>query len=131
MAWVAIDDGFSEHPKILALKETRAGRDALIAFIDSMCWANRGKRGTPRRDTGDIPNAVLKTIGATRKTAEILTEIGLWECYGDGFRIHDWSDYQHVDHTAAARKAKQRAKQDPSNHAGYREMSRVTSRIET
>lgn len=82
MSWVRLDDGFMEHPKVLALTP----RDFQV-HMRALCYAAR------RRDPHITPPA-LKVVGATTQIAERLTDVGVWDANGDGWVIHDWTEYQ-------------------------------------
>lgn len=96
MSWVRLDDGFTEHPKILALADRE-----VIVHIRALCYAAR------RRDCHITPQA-LRVLGASKKTAERLAEVGVWDVNSDGWVIHDWEKYQRVDATNAERQRKHR-----------------------
>lgn len=82
MAWLKIDDGMMEHPKILGLtdKEFRVHMHAL-------CY-------TGRRREPHIHKTALPILCATPKQAGKLADAGLWDVEGDGWVIHDWDEYQ-------------------------------------
>ena len=102
MAWARIDDGFSEHPKTLALK---GWGSELGVYMAALCYCAR------RRDpTITIP--ALRVIGAKPATAARMVELGLWDATPDGWVIHDWEEYQRVDVTAAERKRRQRSRDE-------------------
>lgn len=83
MAYVLVDDGMAEHPKIEALSDRE-----FRAHFRAMCWCAR--RGTD----GHVPPQSLRTIGATPKVAASLVEAGVWDKNGDGgFVIHDWDEF--------------------------------------
>jgi hypothetical protein len=85
MAWVKIDDGFSEHPKVL-----RAGPLAVALHIAALCYAAR------QRTDGFIPGAVVSRLVDIRKpAAEVarLVQAGLWESVEGGYAIHDYLAY--------------------------------------
>lgn len=102
MTWVKIDDQFADHPKIL-----RAGPIAGWMHVAALCYANR------HLTDGLIPRAALPTlasfdgVGLTREgqliatpmrvdpadIAAILVAVGLWSEEADGYRIHDYLDF--------------------------------------
>lgn len=97
MAWLKIDDGMMEHPKVVGLRAERGGDTAFCVHISAMSWCARGPRGTDRRDTGHIPDPMARALGATPKVAQLLADHGLWDRNGTGWVIHDWQDYQRVE----------------------------------
>lgn len=82
MAYILLDDGFAEHPKIEAL---RPGE--VVAHLKAMCWAAR--RGTD----GHIPPQTLKTLGITKAQVDRFVAVGVWDVNSDGWVIHDWTDF--------------------------------------
>lgn len=102
MAWVRLDDGFSEHPKVV-----KAGPLGMALQIAALCYANRNLTD------GFIPKAIVPLlvnfdgIGLTASpdssepvaatwqyVVEILLKAGLWEKANGGYMIHDYLDYQ-------------------------------------
>ena len=81
MAWLKIDDGMMEHPKILGLsdREFRVHMKALGY--------------TARRRDPHVPRKALPMFEASMRHAARLEESGLWDRNGDGWVIHDWDEY--------------------------------------
>lgn len=105
MTWVRIDDGAATHPKIL-----RAGPVAAWIWQAALCYANR------HATNGLIPRASLRAVypsdelstRALNLAAARLVEVGLWELDPDGWRIHDYEDYQREamrEHIASRRES--------------------------
>ena len=90
MAWVRLDDGFSEHPKVLA-----AGALGLSLWVCGLAYCNRQKRKTGIIPTEKVP--VLFPIPSPMKVAARLIEVGLWEPVEGGFRVHDYHEFQPTD----------------------------------
>ena len=86
MSWVKIDDHANEHRKQVA-----AGPAACWLWACGLMYANR----QPTRD-GFIPVGVVSMLfaGASKKLAEKLVEVGLWEATDGGYRVHDYHEYQ-------------------------------------
>lgn len=87
MSWVKLDDGFSEHAKVL-----RAGADGLALWVCGLAYCNR----QPARD-GFIPTekvALLYPVSRPKQATARLVEVGLWEAVPGGFRVHDYHDFQ-------------------------------------
>ena len=96
MSWVKLDDGFSEHPKILA-----AGPLGLALWACGLAYCNRQKA----RD-GFIPAAkvpILYPIPQPMKVAARLVAVGLWEETDDGFVVHDYHEFQPSEDMRQAR----------------------------
>lgn len=85
MAWLRLDDGFGEHPKIDALSDT-----AFRLHVCGMAYSARN------HTDGLIPlDKVRRLIPRYRQTAlQELLDTGLWKPVLDGaFTIHDFLDY--------------------------------------
>lgn len=86
MAWVRLDDGFAEHPKI-----EEAGPLAAWLHVAALCYCNRHltdgfiPAGKVKR-LADVPN-VSRHIGA-------LVKVGMWMEVEGGYAIHDYLQYQ-------------------------------------
>lgn len=100
MAWVRLDDGFPEHPKIAA-----AGPLAMALHVAALCYCNRNLTD------GFVPNAVLARLAdftgidvkhaehdyepvTVAMLAEQLVQNDLWHEAAGGHQIHDYLDYQ-------------------------------------
>lgn len=83
MSWAKIDDGFSDHPKVVGCSLQAVGLWTLC-----LSWASGRKTG------GAIPLALPRRFGdrAGRATQELL-RCGLWERSGDNIIIHDFGKY--------------------------------------
>jgi hypothetical protein len=85
MAWVKLDDGFAEHPKL-----ERAGPSAGWMHVAALCYCARNLTD------GRIPKARALRLADVPKPAQVidrLVEVGLWEVDGDDYVIHDYGDY--------------------------------------
>lgn len=118
MAWVRLDDGFPDHPKVV-----RAGDLAAWLYVCGLTYANR--QGTD----GFIPAAIVPRLTGLKNPlalANRLVEAGLWERSEDGgYRIHDYLEYQpsaervrQERSTNAARQASWRGKRNAVTNAG-------------
>lgn len=87
MAWVRLDDGFPEHPKV-----ARAGDLAAWLYVCGLTYANR------QATDGFIPASIVPRLTGLKNPlvlAKRLVEVDLWErADDDGYRIHDYLDYQ-------------------------------------
>lgn len=98
MTWVKLDDGFPEHPKVLA-----AGVEASWFYVCGLAYCKR------QLTDGLIPGAVLSRLSSCSRPvllANKLVSVGLWEREGDNFRVHD---YLQENDTAEQVKAKRAA----------------------
>lgn len=101
MAWVTLDDNFTNHPKVVT-----AGPIAGFLFVAGVCYCRRF------HTNGFIPDAAVKTLGVTlqlRKSVETLIAVGLWDRTDDGYNVHDYQ--QMYENDAAEKEAKIRARQ--------------------
>lgn len=106
MAYVYLDDGFAENPKVLAISDA-----AFRLYIVGLCYANR------HLTDGRIP---AQLVGRRRTQADQLVKAGLWftDDPTGGWWIHDYLDYQKPARKvreerakAAEKKRQQRAKE--------------------
>jgi hypothetical protein len=97
MPWVKVDDAFADHPKVV-----QAGPLAAWLYVAGLCYCGRLltdgfiPRGQVRK-LADVPGAL--------KLAARLVEVGLWEEYPDGYRVHDYLDYNPSREQVAADRA--------------------------
>jgi len=83
MAWLRLDDGFSQHPKIVRL--SRADR---WTWLEVLCYCARFKTH------GAVPEGVGDVVkGASSAFLERCRSAGLL----DGEIVHDWNDYNGRD----------------------------------
>lgn len=81
MPWFRVDDGFDNHPKILAAGNAAAG---MFARLGAYC---------ARYSTeGRIPDSIVRTYGTTRER-DRLVAVGLLKHVDDGWQLHDYLDY--------------------------------------
>lgn len=98
MAWFKVDDKLPTHPK------------ALNAGLKSMgLWAMCGAWAMSQETDGFIPRSAVTMLGGTRNDAARLVNAGLWDVVEDGWRFHDWAEYQP---TAASLRAKRDANKE-------------------
>jgi len=86
MAWLKIDDGFAEHPRVEKLS-SRAFR----LHVTALCQCARKLTDGHITDT-DARVARLVANAGTRAILE-LEEAGLWERNGRGWVVRDYLDY--------------------------------------
>lgn len=86
MAWVRLADDFADHPKIIA-----AGPLAGWLWVCGLAYCNR------YLTDGLVPAGAVRRLVDVDEPARLaakLVEVGLWERVADGFRVHDFRDYQ-------------------------------------
>lgn len=108
MTWTKVDDGFPDHPKVVAL-----GRDRLAAMG---LWLVGASYASRYLTDGRVPKAALPS--GTAKLAKRLVDVGLWSAEPDGFRIHDWLDFNPSRADALARRARLHAVRSEAGRAG-------------
>lgn len=82
MAWARIDESAATHPKVLALSDR-----AFRVWVNGLCYCQ-----THLTD-GSIPRAALRVVSGTQRTADELVKAGLWIVHPDGYRVHDYLDW--------------------------------------
>jgi hypothetical protein len=110
MSWGRMDDGFDDHPKVVALLDEDDQLTAGAAIgLWTLCWTwahrNTRKRGkTPGLIPSGLPRRFLGPVG--KAAADLLVKHRLWTTFDDGgWLIHDFEDYIPTDETRAARSA--------------------------
>ena len=87
LPWVRLEAGLAQNPKILDLIERKAHR-AAFGYVLSIAYA-------ATQDTdGYLPPGALPFLHLTRKDADTLVTVGLWQRDGNGWRIPDYLEYQ-------------------------------------
>lgn len=82
MTWAYLDDGFPEHPKVIA-----AGGEAAWLYVSGLCYVQRRLTG------GVIHAAMIPRLTDLRnpgKLAQRLVEARLWDVHAEGFVVHDY-----------------------------------------
>lgn len=120
MAWGRQDDGYYDHPKTLQLSLQAIGLEWL-----AIAYANR------HHTDGVVTKAVAVMLARGEHVTlfDELVRSGRWEAEGDGFRIHDFLDYN-----LAAKQSEKKRKQAKERMRSLRkrsqsvlECSRVTA----
>ena len=83
MAWFRVDDHLPTHPKWLSASK---GARAL--------WVTAGAWSAGQLLDGHVPASVLGMLGGTRREVTELVGLGLWCEDPEGWRFHDWDQYQ-------------------------------------
>lgn len=86
MAWLKLDDGFAEHPKIEALSDLE-----VRIHIAAMCMSARNL--TDGLISARDARALLGRIGGRKRNLEHLVEVGVWSETEEGWAINDYLDY--------------------------------------
>jgi hypothetical protein len=83
VSWVRIDDKAWSHPKFASLP---AGAVRLWMF--ALCWCNQ------QESDGFVPRSMLRVLRGTTSDASALVASCLWVESEDGWRFHDYLQYQ-------------------------------------
>lgn len=87
MTWFKMDDSFGSHPKVLGIP--RKDRAAAIGL-----WAMAGVWCARNLTDGYLGEHMVDELGVPKRYAAMLVNAGLWDVESDGYRFHDWHDYQ-------------------------------------
>lgn len=90
--WLKIDDRIPYHPKVIA-----AGNTAMGLWMRAAAWSMQ------QLTDGFVPATVVGSLAAKPSDAERLVKVGLWLAEPEGYRFHDWFDYQPSAHDVRQR----------------------------
>jgi hypothetical protein len=97
MPWVRLDEGFPEHPKVVA-----AGGDAAWLHVCALAYCNR------METDGIIPDGMIGRLCDRKRPLQLarrLVDVGLWHAVNGGYEIHDYLCYQPTRVEIAAERA--------------------------
>lgn len=104
MPWGKLDDSLYDHPKLDELPSSM--RLACVGLWSvAISWCNR------RLTDGHVPKGRIRLLGGTTQQAEALFAAGLFEKDGDGYRVHDFLDFNDSREYVMARRAKDAERQ--------------------
>lgn len=86
MAWIKLDDGFVEHPRVEPLSHK-----AFRLHVTAMCLAAR--KLTDGYVSEKDARICRTQAGVSAATLAELEQAGLWEPNGSGWHIRDYLDY--------------------------------------
>ena len=106
MPWFNVDDGLTFHPKVLAVGNGPIG-----------AWVRLGAYCAKHSTEGFVPAEIVRMVASKREIATLVESGWLYE-EPDGYRMHDYLDYNRDAATvardrekAAERKRRQRERQ--------------------
>lgn len=108
MTWFRVDDSFPQHPKVLSIP--RKDRTAAIGL-----WTIAGTWCAAQLTDGALGAHMVEELAGTKRAADLLVSVGLWEKTDDGYQIHDYLDY---NPSAEEVRADQAAKHEAKAKAG-------------
>lgn len=114
MSWAKVDDGWWCHAKVMGLSLAARG-----LWVSALSWSCAQREPV-------IPPMFLRLCGAEEVHAEELADAGLWHPTGEGWEIHDWSEYQEQslsEKRAEAGRKGGRAKARKSSDQGERKQT--------
>lgn len=89
MPWFKVDDGFYDHPKVIALQGSGEGWEAALAL-----WLMAGSWASKHLTDGEISSIAVMRLGSGPEAARRLVKSGMWDETDAGFKFHDWCEYQ-------------------------------------
>jgi hypothetical protein len=116
MAWVRIDDQAPRHEKLL-----KAGPAAAWLWVCGIAHAQS------QLTDGIVTDIALPFIGVAKGTKELarrLVDVGLWERVKDGYRVHDYHDYNATKDEMKERRAAARRQHQVAGVASARARKR-------
>lgn len=116
MSWAKLDDGFYDHPKVVA-----AGLAATGLFVRALAYS------TAKHTDGYVSTPVVAMLsGGELALATRLVEVGLWEQADDGYRIHDFFDYN-----PSGKQVKRQRVREAERLRAYRRCNRERTGVRT
>lgn len=107
MPWFRLDDGFYNHPKVLAAGNAAVG-----------VWTRAAAYCAQQLTEGFVPARIARDLGTIRQL-DRLVDVGLLERCRGGYRVHDYLEHNPtrqkiLDDRAAAADRKRRSRTGPS-----------------
>lgn len=106
MAWARLDDHFHGNPKVLATPLAALG---LYALGLSYC--------ADQLTDGFIPKSVVLGWSKSAAAARLLVQHKLWEVTRDGYRVHDYLEWNRSRGQVLADREAARKRKDRERHA--------------
>jgi hypothetical protein len=109
MVWAKLDDSIYDHPKLLRVPPATGW-----VFIAGISWSGR------HLTDGAIPEGALVVLRGTPDQAAELVAAGLWEAVAEGWRIHDYAEYQPSSGSVNGHRSGLSAKRSEAGRKGAR-----------
>jgi hypothetical protein len=113
MTWFKIDDGFADHPKVIALRSQKQWKGAVCL------WTMAGAHCSKHLTDGFVSLAVLSFLGGTTAEADALVRVGLWTRSEGGYAFHQWSDHNPLRSKVLADRAADSARKKKNRAPGF------------
>jgi hypothetical protein len=118
VSWLRIDDGFTNHPKILELTDSE-----FRTWIRLLCHCSRVE--DPSVDAATKREVAGLSAGRVAR----YWKIGLLDKTGDDYEVHNWPQYRKKDETNADRQRRWRARQRIQRNAESNGSNGVTEGV--
>lgn len=105
--WFKVDDAFPFNPKVVACPLEALG-----------LWVSAGAWCAQQLTDGYVPRSVLPMLRGSEAIASSLVQAGLWFCFDDGYKFHDWDEYQPSSLAARERRKQTSAKRAEAGRKG-------------
>ncbi len=102
MSWFRVDDGFHNHPKVIAAGTAAVG---LFARCGSYC--------SQQLTDGYVPDEVVRGYG-TRAQIDRLIRVGMFERVDGGYQLHDFLDRNPSRVEVLSERARRKELRDPA-----------------
>lgn len=103
--WSRLDDTLIDHRKIYEAGELLGRNGTAIAlgiYVVGLMWCNK------HLSDGHLSKAVVKSFRHVKNplgVADALTAAGLWEKNGNGYKVHDFHDFNPTANAVRTRRA--------------------------
>lgn len=118
MSWFRVDDGFTDHPKVIALRAGKHWKGALAL------WALAGSHCSKHLTDGFVSDAVLAHLGGTTQEADALVAVNLWTKVDGGYQFHEWDERNPTKAKVLAARAADAARKRKGGNDGFRAESK-------
>jgi hypothetical protein len=118
VSWFLVDDNFSGHEKVTALRKLPGGLAAIGLWTLCGSWSRRHRRGGfvpdatvvdyagETRDTSEDVHGRVRTSSDASEMADLLVRGRLWTRVDGGYQFHDWGEVYRIEDKEAQRKRK-------------------------
>ena len=96
-SWAAVDNGFHHNAKVIRLRRTARGLEALGLWTVCLSWTCADPKGW---HTGRIPLVVVEDHARCddwQDLLDALVDVGLWTCDGELVTFANWSEWNGPD----------------------------------